>query len=205
MIKVGLSGSMASGKSTLSRVWSELGAYTLNADTFAKELMQSDPKIIREIKATFGKESYLENGQLNRVFLAEEAFKKERVDELNAIVHPLLKEEVNKKMLEAESKGEDCFLYEAAILLNEGRPPYFDLIIWIEAPKQRLIERSIKRSKITSIEAEKRLHFQRSLTDVLSYVDIVLFNDSDIDHFQSQATKLYGQLKKFNPKRIFPK
>jgi dephospho-CoA kinase len=99
-------------------------------------------------------------------------------------------------MHEAEAKGVNYFIYEAAILLNEGRPPELDLVIWVEAPRKVLVERAVKRSKITTIEAEKRLHLQHTLSNVLLLIDLVIVNDGSIEHFKSKAASLFHQLKR---------
>lgn len=194
MIRVGLTGTMASGKTTFSEVWQQHGAYVLNADNVARHLMQQDDRIIQAVKSVFGQDSYSDDGTLNTVYLSKEAFEKGRVKELNTIVHPILRENVVMRMKKVEEEGAQVFLYEAAILLNNGRPSEFDFIIWIEAPKKELIDRSVIRSNITIMEAVRRLQAQRSLTDVLPLIDFVLFNDKNVEWFKSQASALYEKV-----------
>ena len=122
MIRVGVTGGIGSGKTTFCRKWEELGAFVLYADDFAKELMVSDEKMISSIKKTFGNESYKNDGSLNRTFLAKEAFEKGRVEELNAIVHPILWEKIDQLSDQKEKEGIQVFVKEAAILLQHGRP-----------------------------------------------------------------------------------
>jgi dephospho-CoA kinase len=194
MIKVGLTGGMASGKSTFCDVWESLGAYVVKADDLAKSLMVSDSNVKNALVKQFGAQTYNEKGELNRVYLAEEAFNKGRVEDLNAIVHPAVYRELLSLIKKAEKQYKPIFLYEAAILLQKGRPGLFDYIIWVDAVKSDQITRAIKRSKISSIEAEKRLHLQPSLDEVKDLVDITCYNNSSIESFMDEAATLFHQI-----------
>lgn len=193
MLKIGLTGGMASGKSTFCHVWESLGAYVVKADDLAKTLMATDEGVRRTIKETFGPQSYDDQGNLNRAYLADAAFLKGRVNELNAIVHPVVAEQMEKLIVKANTLGKSIFLYEAAILLQKGRPKAFDYIIWVESEKKSQVERTIKRSEISSIEAEKRLHLQPSLLDIKDMVDHVVYNTSSVESFINEAKVLFHQ------------
>jgi dephospho-CoA kinase len=96
MIKVGLTGGIGSGKSAVAKIWEDLGAFPLYADDLAKKIMTEDPDVKSEIKKIFGDESYNKDGALNRPYLAKEAFEKGRVEDLNAVVHPVVYRETKK-------------------------------------------------------------------------------------------------------------
>lgn len=194
MLIVGLTGGMASGKSTFCAVWESLGAFVVKADDLAKSLMVNDAEVKAALLAKFGKHTYDAEGNLDRGYLAEEAFAKGRVEELNAIVHPAVYQEIPQLIKQAKELNKAVFLYEAAILLQKGRSSIFDYIIWVEAGKKEQIVRAIKRTNISSKDAEKRLHLQQSLTDVKDMVDKVVHNNSSVDALKQNASLLYHQL-----------
>jgi len=105
MIKVGVTGGIGSGKTTLCEEWEKLGAFVVYADDLAKEIMVKDKLLVAKIKSIFGEESYFSDGSLNRSYLAKEAFENNRVDELNKIVHPVLWETTEALALDKEKKG----------------------------------------------------------------------------------------------------
>jgi len=193
MLVIGLTGGMASGKSTFSRVWESLGAFVVNADNLAKSLMAENEGVKSALIASFGSDTYDSNGQLNRAYLAEEAFSKGRVKELNAIVHPAVNSAMKQLINEAKGQNKSIFLYEAAILLQKGRPENFDYIIWVESEKKAQLSRAIKRSNISTIEVEKRLHLQQSLLEVKDIVDKIVYNSASIESFMDEATTLFHQ------------
>ena len=100
MIKVGVTGGIGAGKTTFCETWENLGAYVVYADDFAKNLMITDNEVITQIRQIFGDQSYLENGDLNTGFLANQAFNHDRVNELNSIIHPVLWKKINELALQ---------------------------------------------------------------------------------------------------------
>ena len=147
MIKVGVTGGIGSGKTTFCKKLEELGAFVLYADDFAKDLMISDIELISSIKKVFGKESYLEDGSLNKEHLALEAFEKNRVNELNAIVHPILWKRIEELSEQKEREGWEVFVKEAAILLQNGRPDNIDCVVLLLSDEKERINRAVNRDK----------------------------------------------------------
>ena len=192
MIRVGLTGGMGSGKSTFMEVWKSLGAEVLNADDFAKDLMVSDPIIINRLKNTFGEETFLEDGSLNKDHLIEQAFKNGRVEELNEVVHPQLRFRTKEYADRLEQEEEtEVFLYEAAVLLNEGRPDGFDVIILLTSDKNNRVNRVAKRDQVTSESVIQRMQSQPDFEKITHLADIVISNDKTIEDLKSEARKLY--------------
>ena len=142
MVTVGITGGIGSGKSTVCEVWSEMGGFVLNADKLAKELMAADEQLKAELTETFGDGAYNADGSLNRDYLAEEAFRKGRVAELNAIVHPRLPPVVRRKMDEASREGYKVGVYEAALLLEleEERLDFFDYLVLVLADEEQRLQ-----------------------------------------------------------------
>lgn len=194
MIKVGVTGGIGSGKSTLCDVFQQHGAYILNADDLAKKLMQEDPQIRQELIDTFGAQSFKENGSLNRDYLAEEAFGRDRVEELNAIVHPAIPEAADQVMNEASDKGYDVFVYEAALLLQNLRPDHLDYVILVLADKESRITRVQNRDQVDREPVLDRVEKQQDFENLKHLADVVIYNNGTLEEFRKKAEELYYEI-----------
>jgi dephospho-CoA kinase len=191
MKRIGITGGIGSGKTTFCKVWEDLGAYVLYADDFAKELMVSDQELIKKIKETFGKEAYQNDGSLNRPYLAKEAFEKGRVDELNGIVHPQLRKRIRELADKKEHEGVEVFAYEAAILLNEGRPEGLDYVVLLLAEDDTRVSRAAKRDKVDEQLILDRLEKQPNFEELSPLCDFLVMNDGSLKELQDKAKELY--------------
>lgn len=194
MIRVGITGGIGSGKTTFCRKWEELGAYVLYADNFAKQLMHDNQELRGKIKQTFGEKSYKKNGDLNRQYLAKEAFEKGRVQELNDLVHPVLWKESEKVASQKEKEGIKVFAKEAAILLNNGRPDNLDFVILILADRQKRIERTAARDKVAKTSVEERMAKQPDFENLTHFADFVVLNDGSSNELKKKARQIYEEI-----------
>lgn len=194
MLKVGVTGGIGSGKTTFCKKLEELGAYVLYADDFARELMVTDKQLIQEIKSIFGKKAYLESGELNKSYLAEEAFAKGRVEELNELVHPVLWERSKELYDSKEKEGYNVFVKEAAVLLNNGRPEELDYVVLLRAPKKERISRVMDRDKTREQLIADRINQQPDFDALIPLCDFVIDNDSDISSLKEEAIKFYENI-----------
>ncbi len=195
MIRVGVTGGIGSGKTAFCRKMEKLGAYVLYADNFAKELMVTDSELIASIKQTFGDEAYFEDGSLNREYLAEEAFAKGRVEELNNIVHPVLGERIKTLAESKEKEGEEVFVKEAAILLNNGRPQELDYVILVLADEKERIKRTVQRDKSSNEKVKERISKQPDFTKKTNLADFVVENNETLDDLEKEAERIFALLK----------
>ena len=195
MIKVGVTGGIGSGKTTFCKKLEKLGAYVLYADDFAKELMVSDNGLVESIKNTFGEEAYHTDGSLNRQFLAEEAFAKGRVEELNKLVHPVLWQRADQLIKEKEEEGVEVFIKEAAILLNDGRPEDLDYIILILADEQERINRSVERDQSDPEKVKNRIKKQIDFNQKKELADFIISNNGTLEALEAEAERIFGLLK----------
>jgi len=194
MTAVGLTGGIGSGKTTVAKVWKRLGATVVFADDLAKEMMQTDPNLKKSLIATFGKESYRADGTLNKSHLISEAFEKNRVDELNRIVHPAIQEKTKELIHEARENSTKLFIYEAAILLNEGRPDYVDKIVLVTADREKRIERVNSRDKSTKAEIIARMNKQPDFNSLHHLADYIIFNNGTEEELKERAMEIYQDL-----------
>ncbi|HYW35633.1 MAG TPA: dephospho-CoA kinase, partial [Balneolaceae bacterium] len=166
MIKIGITGGIGSGKSTVCEVWKQLGAYIINADELAKEIMISDPIVKENLIKTFGEESFHADGSLNRSFLAEQAFRKGRVEELNAIVHPQIPAEVDALMQKADDEGYKVVVFEAALLL-QNLPRYdLDFVVLVLADKTRRSRWVQQRDEVPERMVTDRMERQQNFEEL---------------------------------------
>ncbi|MDO6517060.1 dephospho-CoA kinase [Zobellia uliginosa] len=154
---VGLTGGIGSGKTTVAKMFEELGVPVYNSDTRAKELMQSSQDLVAAIKELLGEEAYREDGVLDRAFISSQVFgDKELLNKLNAIVHPA----VRKDFIHwADEQTADYVIQEAAIIFEIGTQDFYDCIILVVAPKETRIERVVQRDAgitVKSVEARMK-------------------------------------------------
>jgi len=172
---IGLTGGIGSGKTTIANYFNEMGVPVYIADDGAKNVMKSDD-IIDEIKTSFG-ETLFQNNILNRAKLAEIVFNdKDKLAELNAIVHPAVKKDFEVWLL--QHKSYQYVIYEAAILFESGRYKECDLIITVTAPEEVRIERVLKRDNTTREQVLSRMKMQWNDENRISRSNFVINNDN---------------------------
>lgn len=196
MITVGITGGIGSGKSTVASVWSELGATVVYADDLAKKLMRTDPQLKQKLLDLFGEETYLESGELNKPHLIREAFHNERVEELNKAVHPAVRKKIVEMIREAKKNHSESgvFAYEAAILLNNGRPEYVDKVLIVLSDSQLRQERVSRRDSVEAADVIARMNQQPDFRKLTHLADYVIENDGTLEELREKAESLYSKL-----------
>jgi len=192
MVTVGITGGIGSGKSTVCEVWAGMGGYILNADELAKELMVSDKEIRHRLTEAFGERAYEKGGALNRSYLAEEAFSKGRVRELNEIVHPRLPSAVHQPMQSAAEKGFKVGVYEAAVLLESKHLEQFDHLVLVLADQEKRLQWVRERDGASREEVMSRIAKQRDFQEAAGQVDIIMRNDGNLEDLKKKARDVYN-------------
>jgi dephospho-CoA kinase len=176
MLKVGITGGIGSGKTTVCRMFEVLGVPVYYADDRAKALMQNDVSIKAKLTDLFGAEVYTETGQLNRKFIADSAFTNPKVlAQLNAIVHPAVFNDSQQWFASHENKP--YTLYEAAILFETGSYLFMDKTIVVFAPLEDRIERTMKRDNVSREEVMERVSKQMPEEEKMAKADYVIYNN----------------------------
>ncbi len=159
MYKVGVTGGIGSGKSTVCDMLAARGIAVYIADTEAKRLMSSDETLKRDIVALFGDDAYL-NGELNRAFLASRVFcDKEALQRLNGVVHPAVMRDFAAW---AEAQEGDYVVLESAILFEAGLEASVDATVAVMAPVELRLERAMRRDGADREKIEERMRNQMS-------------------------------------------
>ena len=204
MLKVGLTGGLGSGKSTVAELLRELGAYVLSADEMGRKLMEPGRPVFAAIAERFGPEVVLADGTLNRAALARIAFAEGKVEELNAIVHPATIElqgqivaEIFRRDLSTVMVVESALIFETKY--GDGWRGRFDKIVLVTAPEEMKIARFVARSggqDRTALEAEARRRLSRMIPDEqkAGQCDFVIRNDRTLYELKAEVSQLWQQL-----------
>lgn len=197
VLRVGLTGGIASGKSTVACVFRELGAHVLDADRIAREIVPPGSPALARIARAFGKELLRPDGTLDRAALGTLVFAdagKRRV--LEGILHPLILEEIDRRIDDLErSDPHGLVIVEAALILELGRQAEFDtlVVVWADEAQQR--RRMIQRDKLSAAAAERRLDAQMPLAEKRGRAQFVIDNSGSQAACRADAERVYGELR----------
>ncbi len=196
MVKIGLTGGIGSGKTTVAQVFEQLGISVYSSDDRAKSIMVSDKRLRGEIISVFGIESYIE-GKLNRAYIAAKVFSSQsELAKLNAIVHPALKRDFD---LWCKKQKSTYILKEAAILFESNAYLGLDKVVLVTAPKELRISRVLKRDLSTKEEVLSRMDKQWSDTQKRDLSDFEIVNDEK-QSVLKQVLALHEQLMRLSNK-----
>ena len=192
MLKVGLTGGIGSGKTTVSKILINLGLPVYNSDQRAKWLMNNDPSLKEQIINLLGKKAYT-NEILNKSFISDIVFHNSNVlKQLNNLVHPKVAQDF-KIWLLSHSNSKIIFK-EAAILIESKAYLEMDKIILITCPKNIRIKRILKRDLMDQNSILKRIDNQMSDTEKLKYADYIIKNNGNRTSLKNEVQNIIDQL-----------
>ncbi len=178
MLKIGITGSIGSGKSIVCKIFEQLGVPIYNADERAKLLMISNAEIIEKVKLLFGHESYSETGDLNRKHISNIAFNnKDLLTQLNQTVHPIVFKDFENWILEKEQLNIKYIIKEAALMFETDSYKKLDKFIVVTAPMELRISRTMQRDSILKEQVLSRMNNQLSQEEKLAKADYEIIND----------------------------
>jgi dephospho-CoA kinase len=212
MLRVGLTGGLGSGKSTVASIFRKLGAPVMEADAIGREMMQPGHPVYKEIVRTFGPGVVQQDGTLDRRRLAELSFNNGRLEELNAIVHPAVIAEQQRWMDQlADEQPNSVAIYETALLFEASRAALtagwrdrFDHLILVTAPEPVRVVRYVARMAgpdatqeartALAEEARRRIAAQLPDSEKTPLSDTILHNDGTLEDVSRQTEELYRKL-----------
>lgn len=194
MLKVGITGGIGSGKTTVCKLFEALGVAVYYADDRAKFLMQHEHFLIDQIKQNFGEDIY-DHGQLNRALLAQKVFgNKEQLALLNSLVHPVVFRDTERWYNEQLTAKPPYVLKEAALLVETGAYKMLDKLIVVSAPLDIRLQRVVARDKVTAAEVTQRMNNQLAEEEKRKLADFVIENNSDLETLKIQIEKIHQAL-----------
>jgi len=196
MVKVGLTGGIGSGKTTVSNFLLEYGIPVYNSDSQGKKLMNTNLELISDIVNIFG-ESVYNNGILNTNLLSSIVFSDpEKIKQLNNLVHPKVAEDFNQWV--GKNNNQPILIKEAAILIESGAYLNMDKIILIISKKSNRINRVSKRDNSDFESIEKRINFQLTDDEKIQYADYIIENNSSLDDLKNEVLRVFNEINKVN-------
>jgi len=199
MLRVGLTGGLASGKSTVTALFRELGAFSVDADRIAHELLAPGGRAEAAVVTRFGRGIVGAGEAIDRKALAAIVFSDPRaLADLNAIVHPMVREEIARR-IEARAAQPDpppVALVDAALLVESGIHRDLDALIVVSCREGTQIVRATARGGLTPDEARARIAAQAPLAEKIAVADYVIDNDGSLDDTKRQVREVWGELRK---------
>jgi dephospho-CoA kinase len=208
VLRVGLTGGVACGKSTVAGMFADLGAQITDADAIAHELYRPGQEVYLQLIKRFGSEIVKPDGQIDRAKLAAAAFDGGRVEELNKIVHPAVIRQQERWMREIADKDPYAVaMVEAALIFEAGAKDRFDKIIVVTCKPGQKTARFAQRIGMSEAAAladvERRNKAQMPDEDKARRADFVIDNSGPLDVTRHQVERIYAELKVLAKRLIF--
>jgi len=198
MLKVGLTGGIGCGKSHVLREFHKLGVYTIDADEIAHEVILPDQSAYEQILETFGTEILASDRTIDRKKLGEKVFSDEKAREkLNRIVHPLVLEEVARRVAnfeEREDPTSPIIMVDAALMVETGSYRKYDSVVVVYCPPQVQLQRVIARDRLSEEEALQRIESQMPLLEKIKYADYIIESSGKLSETKEQVKPIFTEL-----------
>ena len=192
-MRVGLTGGVASGKSTVSAILRELGAVIIDGDELAREVVARGTPGLAAVVEAFGPEVLTPDGDLDRPKMGSIVFNdEERRRVLEGIVHPLVFERIVE--LEAAAPEDAVVVHDIPLLAESGRADTFDAVIVVDVPPELQVERMLRDRGWTDDDARSRIAAQASREDRLAIATYVVENTGTLEDLRQRVTEVFDQL-----------
>jgi len=195
MIVIGLTGGIASGKSTVAKMLSDLGAVVIDADKVGHEAFQPRSEAWHKVIAAFGKDILGKNDEIDRGKLARIVFSDAKaLKRLNSIMHPLMHRIVERKLEELRRQGVAVAVLEATLLVEAK---WTDLVdqVWVTVSSEAaVINRLVGQKKFTEEQAKARIKSQTPISQRAKHADVVIENDADQETLRRKVKELWRKL-----------
>lgn len=197
VLRVGLTGGIASGKTTVAGIFSELGAYVIDADRIAHRMLEPGGRAVEAVADRFGSDLLDDDGGIDRETLGRLVFADPDARRaLEAIVHPAVREEMDRlvEIYRQSEVGSPVAIVDAALLVETGRHRMLDRLIVLRCGREAQLRRIAERGGLTREEAEARIDAQAPLAEKLAVADYVIDTETDLDETRRQATLVWRQI-----------
>lgn len=193
MKRIGLTGGIGSGKSTVARMLAERGAVVVDADQIARELVEPGGAALAELVTEFGPRILQADGSLSRAELASMAFSDPRATErLNAIMHPLIGAEAQRRINDEPEAA--VVVYDMPLLVETGQADLVDLVVVVDVPEALQLDRAVRLRGLDEADVQRRMSVQASRADRLARADVVIDNAGTLPQTHEQVDQLWDRL-----------
>lgn len=191
MKKIGLTGGIGSGKSTVAAMLAEAGFRVVDADKIARQIMEPGSPVLAKVAEEFGHDVLNKDGTLDRAELARRAFvDKESTQRLNAITHPAIRAESNRQFIQAETDGAPVAVYDMPLLIELGLNKDMDLTVVVDVDAEERVKRLVTSRGLD--EADARARIKRQIDDGArkAAADWVIDNNGPVENLVPQVERL---------------
>ncbi len=196
MIKIGLTGGIGSGKSTISNMIREKGISVIDADIVSREVMKIYPEIKSEIEKIFGKEFFDDKGDLKRRKLGNYIFAhKEKKALLEKIIIPYINQEINLRVIKHKNNGDKLVVIDAPTLIEQDMQRDMDTTILVWVPSEIQIQRVMIRDSLSRENTINRIKSQIPLDDKKEVVDYIIDNSRELVETKIQLNRILDEIK----------
>jgi dephospho-CoA kinase len=196
ILRVGLTGGIASGKTTIGRIFVSLGAYVIEADALVHELLQPRTNVFHAVIAQFGDACLAPDGTIDRASLGQRVFHDAAARvALEAIVHPAVRAEAERRLQAYGPAGRSpVAIFDAALLVETGTHRDFRRLVVARCSRAAQLHRLLARNRFTADEAEARLDAQAPLADKLAVADYVIDTEGTLRETERQTEHVWAAL-----------
>lgn len=192
VLKIGVTGGIGAGKTSVCDYFMRLGVPVLHSDEMAKEITGSDPVVRKKLINLLGTEAYLPDGSLDRQFVASKIFsRKELQKKVEAIIHPVVEKERERRITELMKKGHQVFLIESALVFEAGLDAKLDAVVVVDADEALRILRVRKRDAVPEESVRARMQAQLDSKKKLEKADYIIWNNGTLEELESKVRFLY--------------
>ena len=193
---IGLTGSIGSGKSTVSGFFEKLGAIVIDADQVSRQVVEPGSPALKELTVAFGENILNPDGSLNRTLVAEIVFNSDEKRELlNSIIHPMIFNEINSTIEEYREKGTEIIILEAALILEKkGLIKLIDKLIVISIDEETQKKRLEGRGDLSREQINARINSQLTNNEKIKHADYIIDNNQDLVNTREQVRELWDKL-----------
>ncbi len=188
--KTAITGGLASGKSSATEIFKELGAYVVSADEIVHWHLSNNPELIKKVEEALGSDVVIE-GRINRKAVAKKVFNNsDLLKSLEELIHPIVKKKIDEQFQQvAKQNKASLFIAEIPVLYEAaGWESDFDAVIVVDAPEE------LRRKRYVGDDFDQRISCQIPLEKKVEIADFVMLNDQDIDHLKKQVENIYQVL-----------
>jgi len=193
---IGLTGSICTGKSTVSKMFESLGARIIDADLIARDVVRKGSPVLQKIAEEFGRGILLEDGNLDREKLGKIVFADpEKLQKLNSLTHPeIIRIIMEERKRLAHAHPDDVIILDAPLLYETGLQQFVEKVIVVSASRENQMERLLKRNNISPEDAQNRINSQMPIEEKARRADFVIDGNSSISETLKQVKKVYNRI-----------